>query len=480
MAGGSHGENNTGTNRSLGGNNSGRGTNNATNGRGNGLEARGNSAGGRGNNSIESRGNNNVAGRGNNGPGSRGGNNTFAGKGGPPPGGRSVTRSNGDRVDYNRSGRPTSITTRGGAAARFDSHGRVSSIHSGGMTINRAGRGRTVITERGDHSRLVSMGRGRGYAEHPYSRGGHEYMRRTYYSHGRAYARAYRGYYYHGYRYYRYVPAYYYAPGFYGWAYNPWARPVYYSWGSGGSPWYGYYGYYFSPYPTYPSAAFWITDYMFAQSLQAAYDAGATSAQPAVFHPDGPGGASGPVMTPEVKKDVSDEIAAIIAAEKNSSGTGDQSGDATPDALDPAHKTFIVATDLSVETTDGTSCSLSSGDVITRLGTTADANQNVNVRVAASMKDDCAVGSEVPVSVTDLQDMHNHMREQVDDGLAALSKNQGKNGLPSGPAGNPQANADGQAQPDPNVGNDLNQQQQAADQTEKEVDQSANASNGGA
>ena len=75
--------------------------------------------------------------------------------------------------------------------------------------------------------------------------------------------------------------------------------------------------------------------------------------------------------------------------------------------------------------------------------------------------------------MVDLQEMHNHLREQVDDGMAQLSRNQGKGGLPSGPAGNPQANPDGQAQPDTSVQNDLNQQQQQADQTEQQVQQDA-------
>ena len=411
------------------------------------------------------------------------GGNSFAGKtSGPPPGGKSITRSNGDRVDFNRSGARTGLVTKSGAAARFDSHGHVSSIQSHGMVINRAGRGRTIYSERADHSRLVSMGRGRGYSERGYSRGGHEYRSRTYYYHGRAYARAYRGYYWHGYRYYRYAPAYWYSPGFYGWAYNPWARPVYYGWGWGGAPWYGYYGYYFAPYPVYPSAAFWVTDYLMAQSLQAAFEAGQDSARLGggefVLAAD-----QSVALTPEVKKAISDEVAAIIAAEKNSAANPNAdsgNGDVAPDALDPAHRVFVVATALSEDTADGTSCSLSPGDVITRVDDTPDADKNVKVSVTASQKDDCAKGTQVSVSIDDLQEMHNHLREQVDDGLSALSKNQGKGGLPSGPAGNPQANPDGQAQPDPNVGNDLQQQQQSADQAEHDVQQSAGQDSGGA
>ena len=46
-----------------------------------------------------------------------------------------------------------------------------------------------------------------------------------------------------------YAPGLYYSPCFYGWAYNPWAMPIAFGWGWGGSPWFGYYGYYFAPYP---------------------------------------------------------------------------------------------------------------------------------------------------------------------------------------------------------------------------------------
>jgi hypothetical protein len=321
----------------------------------------------------------------------------------------------------------------------------------------------------------VSMGHDRGYSERGFSRGGHEYRGRTYYSHGRYYSRAYRGYYWHGYRYYGYVPGYWYAPGFYGWAYNPWANPIAYGWGWGGTPWYGAYGYYFSPWATYPSAAFWLTDYMLAQSLQANYDAQQSAGGPQQAADNSGDQGGGQQLTPEVKQEIANEVAAQIAAEKNQAGNqgaAAQGGDPAPDALDPNHRTFVVANTLSVQNSDGTGCSLSGGDVLRRIDDTPDADQNVSVRVVSSQRGDCAAGSQVPVAVNDLQDMHNHLREQVDDGLAQLSRNQGKGGLPSGPAGNPQANPDGQAPQDPNVQSDLQQQQQSADQAEQDVQQS--------
>ena len=213
---------------------------------------------------------------------------------------------------------------------------------------------------------------------------------------------------------------------------------------------------------------------MIAQNLQAAYDAQQSNAsqQAAQDYANETGGGQ-TQLSPEVKKEIADEVAAQIAAEKNQAGNQGVGGDdQVPAALDPAHRTFVVSSTLSVETGDGTGCSLSSGDVIRRIDDTADSNNNVNVRVVSSQRGDCSAGSQVPVAVDDLQEMHNHFREQIDDGLAQLSRNQGKGGLPSGPAGNPQANPDGQAQPDTSVGGDLDQQQQEADQAEQDVQQS--------
>ena len=93
---------------------------------------------------------------------------------------------------------------------------------------------------------------------------------RSYYYGGRYYNGYYRSYYYGGYPVYAYAPAYYYGPGFYGWAYNPWAAPVAYSWGWGGNPWYGYYGG-SGTLSRLSQRRFWLTDYLVSQSLAAAY-----------------------------------------------------------------------------------------------------------------------------------------------------------------------------------------------------------------
>ena len=76
---------------------------------------------------------------------------------------------------------------------------------------------------------------------------------------------------------------------------------------------------------------------------------------------------------------------------------------------------------------------LSQGDVIQRTTETPDGDGNVNVKVVASTKSDCAIGKEGPVSTDDLQEMYNQFREQLKDGMGELAKKQGTGGLPKAP-----------------------------------------------
>jgi hypothetical protein len=319
-------------------------------------------------------------------------------------------------------------------------------------------------------------------------------MRRTYFYGGRSYAYAYRGYYWGGHAYFGFVPGFYYAPGFYGWAYNPWAAPIAFGWGWGGAPWYGYYGYYFAPAPVYATPALWLTDYLIAANLQAAYEARAAAQAnanaAAGANDQAPSGGGSVGLSPEVKQQIADEVRAQIAAQRdaaaqpepaaavtsNAPAGGAQNGpDELPAALDPAHRTFIVSAVLSSATPDGTECSLSPGDVLTRIQDNPDADQNVKVLVASSQKNDCASGSQVAVAVQDLQDMHNDFQAKISEGLGKLAQDQGKNGLPASPAPGSKANPAGQAQPDLTVQADLKAQQDEATQAEKEV-QDASAS----
>jgi hypothetical protein len=359
--------------------------------------------------------------------------------------------------------------------------------------------GRTIVSTH-NGARIVTTGHG-GYVQRAYvTRGGHAYYSRTYYYHGAYSVGVYRGYYWHGYNYYGYYHPYWYGAGFYGWAYNPWAAPVYWGWGWGGAPWYGYYGAYWNPYPFYAGPAFWLTDYLIAANLQAAYaaqaEANANAAAAAQAQASAPAdnsqqAQSGPVeLSPEVKQAIADEVkaqiqqqqadAAAAAAQPASSGGGAAPANAeeVPPALNPAHRTFVVDQDLDV-IADGQDCALTQGDVITRLTDTPDQDQKVTVSIASSKKTDCAAGKTVLVTVDDLQEMHNHFQQQLDAGMKEMAAKQGTGGMPKSPDTTTTASNVPPPAPDKSAGQALDDQQKTADQTEAQVKQETASGSGG-
>ena len=150
--------------------------------------------------------------------------------------------------------------------------------------------------------------------------------------------------------------------------------------------------------------------------------------------------------------------------------------DEVPPALDPNQIVFIVSSNLDLESDSG-ECTVTPGDVLMRVGNAPDENNRVAVKVASSKKGNCPVNTNSAVSVTDLQEMHNHFREKLDSGLKSLAEHQGKNGLPPAPAANPRMVAEGQAPPEQTstVEQALSQQLADASQAEQEVQQAANS-----
>jgi hypothetical protein len=128
---------------------------------------------------------------------------------------------------------------------------------------------------------------------------------------------------------------------------------------------------------------------------------------------------------------------------------------------------------------DGQECSLTQGDVITRLTDTPDADQKVNVSIASSKKTDCAAGKTVAVSVDDLQEMHNHFQEQIDEGMKTLAAKQGTGGLPKAPDTSTVASDVPPPPPDKTAAKTLEEQDSEADKTESAVKQEAASSGGG-
>jgi len=385
-------------------------------------------------------------------------------------------------------------TTRGGSAVRTRSNGRVSDVHDAkrGMDVHHGlGGGRRVSRDMPGHGRIVSERGRRGYVQRGYGFHGHDFGRRAYFYHGHEYNRFYHGYGYRGMYLNVYAPGYFYGAGFYGWAYNPWAAPIAFGWGWGGSPWYGRYGYYFQPYPTYRSAAFWLTDYIISQDLQAVYAAHQEAAEA-----DGTVAAAGgpPVLTPEVKDMIADEVKNQLALE-NAEATQNAAGqDIDPGSSgiarllsDGRPHVFVAGGALDVTDSSGAECQVSDGDALQlRTAPPSDATTANLVVLSSKGNPECSIALTVSISLTDLQEMQNHMRETIDQGLQDLQSKQGTGGLPSAPPSaqtkpTEAAYAAVAPPPDPGDAAQIQQTDQQGDQSEKDVtaEAAAPASGGG-
>lgn len=361
-------------------------------------------------------------------------------------------------------------------------NGRVSDVHNArlGMDVHHGlmGGSRVEVVRPGGVRIVAERGRP-GFVAHPFDRqfGGHAFAARTYYYHGRPYERFYRTYGYHGMAIEVFAPAHYYSVGFYGWAYHPWGRPVAYAWGWGPSPWYGYYGGYFAPYPTYAGPNYWLTDYMIANDLQAEYQANMeanTMGAPMM--------AGGPMITPEVKQQISAEVANQIALENYEAQQNAAGQDADPASSgiarmlsDGRPHVFVAGSDLDVVNLAGQECALTPGDVL-QFNPPVDPNGvSANLVVLASKGGpECRRADTVAVALNDLQEMQNQMRQTIDDGLAKLQAQQGQGGLPPAPPSAQVAPSNAQftsiaPPPDPDVATELSQQESQAATAETEV-----------
>ena len=357
-------------------------------------------------------------------------------------------------------------------------------------------RGERRIESNRDGRRVVSEGRNRGYVERPYTnRNGRVYVERTYWVDGRRRACAYREAEYHGVRYYNYVPVHYYHPTFYVYVGRPWGMQVRYDWGWNREPWHDYYGGYFRPEPVYPSALLWLTDFLLIENLREAYEARQEAeAQAAAYQsqqqyqqypPDG-GNPNAGELSPQLKQAIAAEVQRQLEDERAAaqqppppegySPTGNP--DTPPDALNPSRRLFIVSSNLTLPNSDGQECELSGGDLITRLDDTPGEDGKVRVSVMTSKQKECAVGSTLLVGVSDLQEMHNDFRQQVDSGMEKLANQQGQDGIPRAPDVSTTQGEVPPPAPDQNVDRQLQEQQSQASQVETQVEQDIQADQG--
>jgi hypothetical protein len=335
-----------------------------------------------------------------------------------------------------------------------------------------------------------------GLVSRTFVSGGHILYSRAYQSHvwhqfGRTFA------------YETFVPAVHYPAAYYAWALGAWPHPITYSWGWQGQPWYPRYGVLFSPYPVYTSPDLWMTDYIIAQSAQAAYQAQATAptsepsaaavaaaptpdsspavpdvapsiaspdelpsaAPPAVQSGDAPPAppapqpidtppapvAVPPAITAKVKAQLDAEIKVQLQEQQAAAlRPATLTTESIPPALRPNHVFFQVVEPLDVPSdTPNQHCSLSANDYIRRTGGVSQQDWMIPVVVELSGHGDCPAGLQTRIGLNDLNAMENEQEAQVMEAMQAASKGLGPNGPPSGHGVHPSLIADGSAAPDP-------------------------------
>ena len=382
-------------------------------------------------------------------------------KGQPPTDNRQPPSGGSKRVSDHEFQPKATVKTPNGSA-KTDAHGHVRTLTTSAGTTHYGAHNERRTESKVKDGRLVGYSAHRGSLERDVP--GHPGLHQRTSGAGSKYStHMYRDGSYRGMHYERYVPSVRYNSRFYGWETRRWATPVAYNWGWQGQPWLTAAGGYFTPASSYADAAAMLADYIIAQELQEEYavrqEAGDTTVN------------SGPV-TP-----ISDDVRARLAAEvrlgieNEQSGTTSTGGESAPEALDPKIQTFLVSSTLSLDTA-GDTCPLAPGDVLFRV----DANllgTKVNIRVEDSQPGDCPVSTVSQLEIATLQEMHNHFREQMDDGQKVEAENEGKNGLPAGPAAGGTTTEDGQNAVDDSaaLSADLAQQQQQASADEQQLQQ---------
>jgi hypothetical protein len=235
----------------------------------------------------------------------------------------------------------------------------------------------------------------------------------------------------------------------------------------------GFYGGYFNPYPYYAGPNYWLTDYLLATSLQEGYQErmDAAAAAQAGYDPTGQA-----FLSPQVKNMVAVEVQRQLnqesAESQNPQALMSPSSGAPPILADNNPHVFVVGSSL-IANAGGQECALTQGDVL-QLNPAPSPDPNyANVQVLASKGQDCQTGNLIPVQLADLQEMQNHMRETLDQGLGELQARQGQGGLPAIDASlraqTPAPYAADLPPAETNVADELQQQAREADRQEQDV-----------
>ena len=417
---------------------------------------------------------------------------------GPVPSGRPVQ----SQAFLGHLGPPGSreIHTPNGNIVRTAADGSVMDVRNPatGMSVHHGLDGSLGITvDKPDGSRVVVPSRGVAYVQHPYLYQAHPFDHRTFSDRGQLSHQLYRPYTYGATTLDAYAPQRFYSPQVYQWASTRYSTPLVPSWNyvSQGAPWFIESRSYFTPEPAYTSPLFWLTDFVLATSLIAAYNAhpastaAATATPPAQAVAAAPAAQlpavqtptpqaaqaqravagstaadSSPEVTPEVKEMVADEVRRQIKEESVEARQNAQNKDPQPgeggivqELNQKEPHTLVVASDLDLVDATGRRCTLGEADVVQVISSPKATTGTAEAVVLASRGNgmNCERAARVDIALTDLQEMQNHMRETIDLGLANTRTGR------SAPTVTPPYAASAPP-PDPSAANEIQQQQQIA------------------
>jgi len=337
-------------------------------------------------------------------------------------------------------------TNRGGNIVRKAADGSVLDISNpkNNMTIHHGLDGsRRVLVDHPDGSHIFAPGKGRAYVEHPYLYQAQPFVHRTFVDQGHVTQQFYRPYNYEGTNLDVYAPQRYYSPAVYHWATTNYSTPQVPAWNytATPTPWFDYYKGYFQPESSYSSPTGWLTDFVLATSLINSYNAhhpasAATASAPAAPQAGAESAAAppppvntAPIVSPEVKGLVAGQVGRQVqqeAAEAKANAAGKplsaSAGSVTDELNRNDRHVFVVASDLDLVDPSGRRCMISEGDVIEVVSAADPQASSAQAVVLASKGGvECARAARVDVALTDLQEMQNHMRETIDQGMAVTN-----------------------------------------------------------
>ncbi len=204
-------------------------------------------------------------------------------------------------------------------------------------------------------------------------------------------------------------------PWFWGWYYGPWV-PWGYPWGWYNDPWYhDYWFWYFHPYPRYTSPGQWVTDWILADMLKAAYDRGVEEGESQV----------NTATADPVSDGVKGQLQAQVD-ELSKSYQGEQTVDLKETLVNPNYIYAVNQTFTETVVNSASTCKLAEGDLLKVAVAPTDANPVATMSVVSSKFGSCAAGTQIEVSVSDLQEMLNSFAERVDNGLHEFQKTKTK------------------------------------------------------